>query len=67
VRVAGAVDHSDHRWTLDTPEDYELLRRIYEAIGHDRFRWGDVLALVEANPDWSALNRHVRQKAAPGA
>jgi spore coat polysaccharide biosynthesis protein SpsF len=67
VRVAGSVDHSAHRWTLDTPEDYELLRRIYEAIGHDRFGWGDALAVVEANPAWSALNRHVPQKPAPGA
>ena len=67
VRVAGSVDHSAHRWTLDTPEDYELLRRIFEAIGQDRFRWGDVLAVVEANPAWSALNRDVAQKAAPGA
>jgi spore coat polysaccharide biosynthesis protein SpsF len=67
VRVAGPVDHSAHRWTLDTPEDYELLRRIYQAIGHDRFGWGEALAVVEANPAWSALNRHVPQKAAPGA
>ena len=63
VRVAGERDLSEHRWTLDTPEDYALLTRIYEGLGDDAFGWLDVLALVEANPDWSELNRHVPQKA----
>jgi spore coat polysaccharide biosynthesis protein SpsF len=67
VRVAGADDLSEHRWTVDTAEDYELVRRICAAIGHDRFSWRDALAVVDANPDWSSLNRHVAQKAAPGS
>jgi len=67
VRVAADVDHSEHRWTVDTPEDYELVRRIYDAIGHDRFGWLEALAVVEAHPDWSDLNRHVLQKPAPGS
>jgi len=67
VRVAADVDRSEHRWTVDTPEDYELVRRIYEAIGHDRFGWLEALAVVEAHPDWSDLNRHVLQKPAPGS
>ena len=62
-----AEDLSDHRWTVDTPEDYELVRRIYDALGRDDFGWRDALAVVEANPDWSDLNRHVEQKVAPGA
>ena len=67
VRVAAEVDRSEHRWTVDTPEDFELVQRIYEAIGNDRFGWLDALAVVEAHPDWSGLNRHVVQKAAPGS
>ena len=51
-----------HRWTLDTPEDYALIERIYEAIGRDDFGWTEALALLEANPGWNELNRHVRQK-----
>jgi spore coat polysaccharide biosynthesis protein SpsF len=62
VAVPGAEDHSGHRWTLDTPEDYELIRRVYEALGSAVHSWRDVLALVEANPAWSELNRHVEQK-----
>ena len=65
ARVDLEQDWSEHRWTLDTPDDYELLRRIYDALGRDDFGWRDVLAVVEANPGWSGLNRHVRQKTVP--
>lgn len=60
--VRQEVDRSEHRWTLDTPEDYELIRRIYEAAGDDRFSWLQALAIVQAHPEWSGLNRHIRQK-----
>lgn len=58
------VDHSARRWTLDTPEDYELLRRIFEALG-DRATaasWRDVVALLAQHPDWETLNAHIEQK-----
>jgi spore coat polysaccharide biosynthesis protein SpsF len=61
--MVNPVDYSHHRWTLDTPEDYELLRRIYERFGQRPFGWRDVLALVHEHPDWSLLNRDVEQKA----
>ncbi len=60
--VVNDADHSRHRWTVDTPEDLELVRRVYAAFGHDRFGWGEVLALLERHPDWQALNAHVEQK-----
>lgn len=62
VPVHGAVDYSHHRWTLDTPADYELIRRLYEALGDDAFTWHDALAVADAHPDWSELNRHIDQK-----
>jgi spore coat polysaccharide biosynthesis protein SpsF len=64
-------DLSHHRWTVDTPEDFELVSRIiaglYPRLPH--FRITDVLALLERNPSWSRINRHVPQKtiAARGA
>lgn len=66
-RVASPVDLSAHRWTVDTPEDYELIRRIYDRLGRDDFSWRDVLAVIEREPALSDLNRHVRQKAVPPA
>jgi spore coat polysaccharide biosynthesis protein SpsF len=64
-RVASQEDRSAHRWTVDTPEDYELVRRIYEALGRDDFSWREALAVVEAHPDWMELNRSVVQKVVP--
>jgi spore coat polysaccharide biosynthesis protein SpsF len=60
--IANDVDLSHMRWTVDTPEDFELAKRVYEHFGHDRFKWTDVLALLRQHPDIAALNSHVHQK-----
>jgi spore coat polysaccharide biosynthesis protein SpsF len=62
VRVSSPDDRSAHRWCVDVPEDYELVRRIYEALGSDAFGWEEALAVLEAHPDWPLLNSHVSQK-----
>ncbi len=67
LRVPAEDDQSAVRWSVDTAEDYELVRRIYEAIGRDDFTWREALAVVDAHPDWTDLNRHVVQKAVPDA
>lgn len=61
-------DLSHHRWTLDEPADFELIKRILETLLPTKpdFGWRDVLALVEAHPEWRALNQNVRQTARPG-
>ncbi|QDT15553.1 cytidylyltransferase domain-containing protein [Alienimonas californiensis] len=66
--VTADEDASAHRWTVDTPEDLELVRRIYDhfaadgGVGPTAFDWRDVLALLAECPDWAELNRHVEQK-----
>ncbi|HEX9780163.1 MAG TPA: glycosyltransferase family protein [bacterium] len=62
VPVRLGDDHSGHRWTVDTADDLELLRRIYGHFGRDTFEWRDVLEVLAAHPDWSRLNAHVAQK-----
>lgn len=58
-----AIDHSHDRWTLDTPEDYALLSRIFEAAPDPLALTQDhVLELLDANPAWRALNAHIEQK-----
>lgn len=59
------ADLSANRWTVDTPEDFELVRRILESLYPccPHFTMKDVLALLEQHPQWRALNQHVRQKA----
>lgn len=61
------IDHDQNygsqRWTVDTPEDLVLLRRIFAAFPDGlSIRWQQVLALVEQNPDWVAINAGVRHK-----
>lgn len=63
---ASSVDLSAHRWTVDTPEDYELVRRLFEALYPQQpaFNQADVLALLARHPDWVQINEHVQQKPA---
>jgi spore coat polysaccharide biosynthesis protein SpsF len=65
LRVPAPVDESRHRWTIDTPEDYDLISRIYEAFGRDDFGWREALAVVEAHPGWIDINREIAQKDVP--
>ena len=61
--VTNDRDYSSQRWTVDTPEDFEFVRLIYQHFGHDRFSWREVLALLERHPEWLEINRHIVQKA----
>jgi spore coat polysaccharide biosynthesis protein SpsF len=65
ARVAAPVDRSGHRWSVDTQEDYDLVRRLYEALGRDDFGWLDALAVINGSPESWVGNRGVVQKAVP--
>lgn len=60
--MAHDEDHSAQRWTVDTPEDFAFVAKVYEAFGHDRFTWTEALALLRRNPSWLEINREVVQK-----
>ena len=55
-------DFSHFRVTLDTPEDYEVLRCLIEAHHADQLALPELLALLEAHPEIMALNASVEQK-----
>jgi spore coat polysaccharide biosynthesis protein SpsF len=62
--IENDVDYSQHRWTVDTPEDLQLLQAIYARFGgRDDFGWREVLELVKSDPSLADINRHVAQKA----
>jgi len=66
-RTAGfpaPTDLTGYRWTLDEATDFELLRKILEALlpANPVFGWRDVIALLEAHPEWRSLNAGVAQK-----
>jgi spore coat polysaccharide biosynthesis protein SpsF len=51
-----------HRWCVDTEDDLALIRLILDALGSRPFGWRDVLALLDAHPNWAHINAHVMQK-----
>lgn len=56
-------DYGHLRWTVDTPEDLELVRRIFEHFdGRDDFSWTEVLDLFRRRPDLARINARVRHK-----
>jgi spore coat polysaccharide biosynthesis protein SpsF len=56
-------DYGDLRWTVDTAEDLEVLRRIYAAFeGRDDFSWLEVLDLFQRRPELAQINAQVHHK-----
>ncbi len=64
--VAEREDHSALRWTVDTQEDLDVVRAVYDDLYPTRpdFGYADALAHAAEHPDVHARNRHVRQKPA---
>ena len=60
--ITDEVDRSYMRWTVDTSEDMDFVRKIYSRFGSDDFSWTEVLSVLEQNPEWLEINRHVVQK-----
>jgi spore coat polysaccharide biosynthesis protein SpsF len=63
-RIANVVwesgrDYSmSHRWTIDYPEDYEFIRRVYEALYpvDSAFGLDDILELLDRQPELAQIN-----------
>lgn len=64
VNMESLVDFSYHRWTVDTEEDFELIRRIIEVTyPHTKdVKWKDIIQIMELNPSWYKINAHIEQK-----
>ncbi len=62
AQLRNQTDESQHRWTVDTKEDFELIKRLIEAFQDDSYRLHDLIEVIKKNPDWSLLNQYVQQK-----
>ncbi|EGO62288.1 cytidylyltransferase domain-containing protein [Acetonema longum] len=64
ANISCSQDHSIHRWTVDTPEDFELIRRMLESLYPVKptFSLKDCLQTLAAHPNWALINRHIEQK-----
>jgi spore coat polysaccharide biosynthesis protein SpsF len=63
--VYNAEDLSHFRWTVDTPEDFELIERIYMSLyrSNPLFNLEDCVRLLKEHPEWEKINSHIEQKA----
>lgn len=62
VIMEGKADYSmTHRFTIDYQEDYEFVKRIYEALYviNPMFRLKDILSLLEKSPELMNINGHL--------
>lgn len=57
-------DESSHRWTVDTEEDFILIKAILEELYPQKpdFTMEDCLELMVKRPELIKINQHVQQK-----
>ena len=62
--VACEKDYSHYRWTVDTPEDFELVSLLMKAAHAARVDYSlqTCIELMEKNPTWTQINAGVSQK-----
>ncbi len=59
VNVVHEQDKSAARWTVDEPEDFEVVQNVFIHFNPRRdFGWHEVDALQVSHPEWFAANRH---------
>ncbi|MBC6609362.1 glycosyltransferase family protein [Hymenobacter sp. BT507] len=55
-------NRSHYRLTVDTAEDFELIKVLIEQYGADKLGVDDLIQLLDEHPELVALNAHVEQK-----
>lgn len=63
ANVTNDTDESDLRWTVDVPEDLELIRRIFDLadLAERHVPFHELVRIVRAHPELIKLNAHVEQ------
>ena len=62
VKLEEDADYSmSHRWTIDYPEDYEFIKRVYDALYpiNPLFTMQDILELLHKQPELMKINGHL--------
>ncbi|MEM9806848.1 MAG: aminotransferase class III-fold pyridoxal phosphate-dependent enzyme [Cyanobacteria bacterium P01_D01_bin.56] len=60
VNLSCSEDYSDKRWTVDEPEDFEVIQKVFQQF-YPRwdFSWLEVLKLARQKPELFEANRHI--------
>ena len=58
LNVESNIDYSDLRWTVDTENDFNFVKEVYEKIGKENeiFYMKDIIELIEVIPEIKAIN-----------
>ncbi len=62
LSVTEDEDYSAYRWTVDTMEDLEFVRAVYDRLKDKKFLMDDVVKLMEREPELMEINRSTAQK-----
>ncbi|WP_130859699.1 cytidylyltransferase domain-containing protein [Gracilibacillus phocaeensis] len=64
LNIFNDKNESCHRWTVDTKEDFNLVKKIIETLYPNKpaFQMEDILHVLNSHPDWIKINDHVEQK-----
>lgn len=62
LHIRHEPDYGEYRWTVDTAEDLDLLRRVVPHFEDDAFSWQEVLALFQAQPELAEINAAVEHR-----
>lgn len=62
--VENIYNNSQYRLTVDTEEDFLLVKKIIESLYfvNKEFNLEDIVSLLKDNPTWNKINQHVEQK-----
>ena len=55
------TDNSSMRFTMDTPEDYEFVKRIYDSFSTNIFSYGEILRLLSYHKEFLSINQNIHQ------
>jgi len=61
-QLKGATDESEFRITVDTPEDYLLVKKLVEDYNAEGLSGADIISILRSNPELPLINRHIEQK-----
>lgn len=60
VNVAYSEDHSIERWTVDEPDDFTVIKNVFDHFYPRRdFSWLEILTLRNQKPELFAMNLHI--------
>ncbi len=64
LNVPSKNNYSNYRLTVDTSEDFELIRKIIETLYpvNPKYSMNDIISLLHQHSDWILINAHVKQK-----